>query len=235
MRKIIIPIIIVVGLALIVAISVIVAREDTATVVGTVVDDLGATPVHKAAIIVGDKTTIRYADTAFELTGIPPGKYTLIIEAPAYERVEQEITLKRGLNSLPQIKMKGTEITDLKSVSLMAEPIKGEGAGFVILFVNSQDELILFYPRLPLTFEAKLYLRVGDREDYTHGKLLYEGPLELSWNPLGGPGKNMGSIPEDKIDVEPGFAIYGVLEGMLRTPQGDFEVVNADVSLNYGF
>ena len=235
MRKFVIAVVVVVVLAVIFIIGVILAREDMGTIVGTVVDDLGDSPVYKVEIIVGEKTTLRYADTEFELTGIPPGEYTMTVKAPAYESFEQQVTVKRGRNILPEVRMKGTEITDLNSVSLLSEPVRGKGIGFQIIFVDSNDELILFYPRLALTFEAKLYARTGDSEDYTLGEVIYQGPLELSWNPLGGPGKNNGIIPSDKIDSEPGFAKYGVLEGVLHTPQGDFEVMNADVSLNYGF
>jgi hypothetical protein len=159
----------------------------------------------------------------------------LTIEAPAYERFEKEITVKNGLNLIQEVKMKGTEIADLKKVSLSAEPIRGEGIEFEIRFINSKSEEILYYPRLKMTLEAKLHQRVGDKDDYTLGKLLYQGPVELYWNPLGGPGKNRGLIPRKEIDFEPGFGKYGVLEGVLRTPQGDFKAVASDVSLDYGY
>jgi len=84
---------------------------------------------------------------------------------------------------------------------------------------------------MPLQFEGKLYVREGDEENYSRGRLIYEGPIELFWDPKAYLARNKGLIPWEKIQVDREKEKYGLLEVLLRTPQGDFTEFIEDVEL----
>lgn len=208
-----------------------VGRSRKGVIVGTVTDALSGDPVHKAKILVGGRSTIRYMDKNFEITNLEPGKYTLTISAPSYESVAIDVTVGRGVSRV-DVTMKGTEIPGLDHIIVLVDSIEGQGIQLEIRFVNKEGIGIDHFPRLPMTMDAKLYSRIGTEEKYRRGRLIYSGSVDLYWDSKAYLGKNKGIIPKEKLKVDPKTdGRYGVLDMVLRCPQGDFKASQADILL----
>ncbi|MGQ9631431.1 MAG: carboxypeptidase-like regulatory domain-containing protein [bacterium] len=224
---------VIVALVLLFSIVYVTGRERTGLVYGHVADARNGGPVWEAHIVLDGKSTMRHEDTKYRLTGIPPGEHTLKIEAPGYKPFEQKVTVRRGANQI-DVPMVGEKILDLKEVLIFGDlDDEGKNIDIEIRFVNSKGEGIVHFPGLDLKLDVKLHERIGDEKDYTKGKLLYEGPVELFWDHTAFLGKNKGIIPKDKLNpLEGGGERYGVLEGKLTIPnQGEFENVDSNVLL----
>jgi len=202
-------------------------------IIGTVADALGGGSVYKARIVVGGRSTIRYVDKNFQITGLDLGLYTLKVSAPGYEPMKEEITVKRGTTRL-EIPMRGTEIPGLDRIFVFTDSIKGRGIQVEIRFVNKRGIGIKHFPRLPMTMDARLYARLGTHEKYIRGRLIYSGPVELYWDAKASLGKNKGIIYRERLTVAPGTeGRYGVLDVVLHTPQGDYRDTRVDVLLEW--
>ena len=208
-----------------------VGQSRKGVMVGTVTDALSGDPVHKAKILVGGRSTIRYMDKNFEITNLRPGKYTLRISAWGYESVAMDVAVGRGVSRV-DVAMKGTEIPGLDHIIVLANSIRGQGIQLEIRFANKEGIGIDHFPRLPMTMDAKLYSRIGTEEKYTRGRLIYSGSVDLYWDSKAYLGKNKGIIPKEKLKVDPKTdGKYGVLDMVLHCPQGDFNASQADILL----
>jgi len=196
---------------------------------GKVVDELSGDAVREVKIVLDGKSTIHYMSKTYRLTGIKPGSYTLKVTAPNYYDFNKDIQVKKGKN-LVDIYMKGREIPDLQGIIIFTEP-KDKGIEIEIRFTDSKGEGIVNYPCLPLTLEGKLFERIGTEKKYIKGKKIFEGPIELFWDSKAYLAKNKGIIPWEKINIDKKSEKYGILEVILRTPQGDFEDTSDDVKL----
>jgi len=196
---------------------------------GKVVDELSGDAVREVKIVLDGKSTIHYMSKTYRLTGIKPGSYTLKVTAPNYYDFNKDIQVKKG-KSLVDIYMKGREIPDLQGIIIFTEP-KDKGIEIEIRFTDSKGEGIVNYPCLPLTLEGKLFERIGTEKKYIKGKKIFEGPIELFWDSKAYLAKNKGIIPWEKINIDKKSEKYGILEVILRTPQGDFEDTSDDVKL----
>lgn len=202
-------------------------------VIGTVADALSGAPVYKARIAVGGRSTIRYVDKNFRITGLDPGVYTLKVSAPGYEPMKKEIIVKRGATRVDML-MRGSEIPGLDDILVFTDSIESRGIQLEIRFVNRRGVGIKHFPKLPMTMDARLYARLGTGEEYSRGRLIYSGPAELYWDPEASLGKNKGIIYKDRLAVDPGTdGRYGVLDVVLHTPQGDYRDTRADVLLEW--
>jgi hypothetical protein len=202
-------------------------------IVGTVTDALSGGPVYGARIVVGGRSTIRYLDTNFEITHLKPGNHTLRVSAPGFEPVTRAVTVRPGATRV-DISMRGTDIPGLDHILVFADAVKGRGLQLEVRFVNTQGVGIKHFPRLPVTMDAKLYARLGTSEDYTRGRLIYTGSVELYWDDDASLGKNKGVIPREKLMVDPRTdGRYGVLDVILHLPQGDYTDTRADVLLEW--
>ena len=79
------------------------------------------------------------------------------------------------------------------------------------------------------SWRANSTLEREDGDNYSRGRLIFEGPIELFWDPNAYLSRNKGLISWDKIQIDPEEEKYGIMELVLRTPQGDFEDVIEDV------
>jgi hypothetical protein len=208
-----------------------VGQSRKGVIVGTVTDALSGDPVHKAKMLVGGRSAIRYMDKNFEITNLKPGKYTLRISAPSYESVATDVSVGRGVSRV-DVTMKGTEVAGLDHIIVFADSIEGQGIQLKIRFVNKEGVGIDHFPRLPMTMDAKLYSQIGTEEKYTRGRLIYSGSVDLYWDSKAYLGKNKGVIPKEKLKVDPKTdGKYGVLDMVLHSPQGDFKASRADILL----
>lgn len=205
-------------------------REEYGEVKGTIADALSDDAVRQAIIVVDGKSTIKFTSTSYSLTEIPPGSHTLKASAPNYYDFTKPIQVKRGKN-LVDIAMRGREIPDLQGIIIFTEP-EERGVEIEIRFYDSAGEGIVDYPAFPLTMEGALFVREGIGEDYRKGRKLLEGPIELFWDSQEWLAKNKGIIPWDRIKIDAEKEKYGILEVVLRTPQGDFEDNSTDVKLS---
>lgn len=203
------------------------------TIIGTVTDALGGGPVYKAKIVVGGRSTIRYMDKNFRITHLKPGSYTLKVSAPGYESVAMEVIVKRGTTRV-DIPMRGNVIPGLDHIMIFADSIKGRGIELEIRFVSKEGIGIKHHPRLPMSMDARLSARLGNQKNYTRGRLIYSGPVDLYWDAEASLAKNRGIISRQKLTVDPRTdGRYGVLDVVLRTPQGDYRDTRADVLLEW--
>ena len=200
-----------------------------ATLKGKIVDALSEDPVWKVNIVLDGKSTTRYMSKTYRFTGIKPGSYTFKATAPNYYSFSKEIKVKRGENIL-DVSLKGEKIPDLQGIIVFTES-QEKGIQLEIRFTDSKGEGITKFPSLPLNLEGKLYLRLGNEEDYTRGKELFSGPIELFWDSQAFLAKNKGIIPWEKIGEHLEIEEFGVLDVVLHTPQGDFKDTVDDVKL----
>lgn len=222
---------VIVGLVVVVAlvVSFNLSSEKYGTVKGNIVDALSGDPVWKVSIVLDGKSTTKYMSRVYRFTGIKPGSYTFKATAPNYYNFSKEIKVKRGENIL-DVSMKGEKIPDLQGIIVFTES-QEKGIQLEIRFTDSKGEGITKFPRLSLNLEGKLYLRLGSEEDYTRGKELFSGSIELFWDSQAFLAKNKGIIPWEKIGEHLEIEKYGILDVVLHTPQGDFEDTVDDVKL----
>ncbi len=200
-----------------------------ATLKGKIVDALSEDPVWKVNMVLDGKSTTRYLSKTYRFTGIKPGSYTFKATAPNYYSFSKEIKVKKGENIL-DVFMKGEKIPDLQGIIVFTES-QEKGIQLEIRFADSKGEGITKFPRLSLNLEGKLYLKLGSEEDYTRGKELFSGSIELFWDSGAFLAKNKGIIPWEKIGEHLEIEKYGILDVLLRTPQGDFKDTVDDVKL----
>lgn len=204
-------------------------RMNYGIIEGRVVDELSSDIVRRLNLSLGDRTDILFRSKHYRFTGLPPGRYTLQAEAPYYEPFSQDIEIKRGINTF-DFSMRGVEIPDLDGIICFTTPVQ-EGIEIEIRFRNTQGRGISDYPALPLDLSGSLYVREGDRDDYTRGRLIFEGTIELFWDPEAHLARNKGIIPWEKIRVDSEIEKFGVLDLILETPQGIFEDTISNVEL----
>jgi len=225
--------IIALGLGVLVAVLFVVAYFTTQVnygiLKGTVVDLYSQDVVRKLTITIDGRSDILFRSKEYQLTRIPPGKHVLKAEAPYYYPFSQELEIRRGVNVF-NFTMEGKEIPDLAGIICFADPTD-RGIEIEIRFKDSKGIGISDFPGMPLQLEGKLYVREGDEENYSRGRLIYEGPIELFWDPKAYLARNKGLIPWEKIQVDREKEKYGLLEVLLHTPQGDFTEFIEDVEL----
>jgi len=196
---------------------------------GQVTDELSGDIVRQLRIKIDGKSDILFQSKEYRLTDIPPGTHLLEAEAPYYHPFSQEIEIKSGINYF-DFSMRGKEIPDLAGIICFSEPVS-QGIQIEIRFKNSQGIGISDYPALPLELEGKLYLREGTEDNYSRGDLIFEGPIKLFWDPKSYLSRNKGIISWEEISVDPESEKYGIMELVLKTPQGNFEDVIEEVEL----
>ncbi|MFQ6067224.1 MAG: carboxypeptidase regulatory-like domain-containing protein [bacterium] len=201
-----------------------------ATLKGEIVDALSGDPIWNVNIVLGGKSTTKYTSKNYCLTRIKPGTYTFKATAPNYYSFSKEIKVKRGENVL-DVSLKGEKIPDLQGIIVFTES-QEKGIQVEIRFTDSKGEGITKFPRLPLSLEGKLYVRLGSEEDYTRGKELFSGPIELFWDSQAFLAKNKGIIPWEKVGEHLEIEKYGVLDVILHMDQGDFKDTVDDVKLS---
>jgi hypothetical protein len=202
-------------------------------IVGTVTDALSSDPIYRVRITVGGRSTVRHLDKNFKITHLKPGTYELKVSAPGYERKTKKVDLKRGIN-LIDIRLIGKEIPNLDHIIVFADSIKAKGIQLEIRFVNKLGVGIKHFPRLPLTMDANLFGRLGTKENYKRGRLIYSGPVELFWRSDTLLGRYKGIITKDKLQILPGVnGRFGILDVVLHTTEGDFEDTLSDILLEW--
>jgi len=200
---------------------------------GEVTDAMSGDPVYMARIVIGGRSTIRYVDKEYRITHLRHGIHTLKVTAPGYETKTTEVAIKRGVTSL-DIRLDGKEIPNLDHIIVFADSVPGVGIRLDIRFVNQGGVGIKHFPRIPMTIEAKLNIRLGTREKYTKGRLIYSGPVELAWDSEAILGKNKGLIPKSKLHLNSKTdGRYGVLEVILHMNQRDFKDTISEVLLEW--
>ncbi|MCX6090432.1 MAG: hypothetical protein NTX88_08735 [Candidatus Atribacteria bacterium] len=190
---------------------------------GKIVDDYSQDVVKKVHLTIDGKSDVLFASKEYILSRIAPGKYTFQAVAPFYGTFTREVDIKKGINVL-DFTMKGKEIPGLAGIICFADSTE-RGVEIEIRFKNDQGQGISDYPALPLTLEGKLFVREGDEKNYTRGRKVYEGPIELSWDPTSYLARNKGLISRDKIQIDPQKEPFGVMDLVLTTPQGTFQDV----------
>jgi hypothetical protein len=196
---------------------------------GEIVDVLSGDAVWKARIRVDGKSAIQFTTTSYRLTEIPPGSYILRASAPNYHDFTNSIHVRKGKNVL-DIAMKGLEIPDLKGIVAFTEP-REKGLEIEIRLTDSKRLAILNPPALPFTLEGALFVRKGAEGEYERGGKIFEGTIDLYWDPKDRLAKNKGVIPWEKINADPEKEKYAILELVLHTPQGDFQYTVEEVEL----
>ena len=204
-------------------------HKENTSVEGSIIDALSNDSVWQAWIVVDGKSTLKFEDTRYRLTGIKPGAYTLKAVAPNYTDFSKNIEVKEGKNVV-DISMKGIEVFDLSEIIAFTET-SDKGILIEIRLLDSEKTAIEHHPAIPLRMEGELFLRVGDSIDHDFGKKIFSGPIELFWDPEGNLAKNKGFIPWDKIEIEPRENLYGLLRLHLHTNQGNFRYVVKDTEL----
>lgn len=210
-----------------------------ADIKGEVVNELCKEAVWGVRIVVDGKCITRYLSKTYYLTEIEPGSHTLVVTAPNYNEFKEDIQVNKGVN-IVNISMKGKEIPDLNKIRIFTKTAD-EGLQLEIVFFNSQRKIIEHYPCLPLSLEGKLFLDIGKKES-EKGRKIFEGPIELFWDPKASLGKNKATISWDKIDIDIDkeewekkkviiLKDYGILDAILHTPQGNFEYTASRVRL----
>lgn len=221
----------IIGIAVVVALGVTFSlrSEKYGMVKGKIVDALSGDPVWNVNIVLDGKSTTKYMSRTYHLTRIKPGSYTFKAAAPNYYSFSKEIRVKKGENIL-DVSMKGEKIPDLQGIIVFTDS-KEKGIQLEIRFTDSKGEGITKYPCLSLNLEGKLYVRLGTEKNYTRGKVLFSGPIKLSWDSKAFLAKNKGIIPWGKVGKHLEIEKYGILDVVLHTPQGDFKDTVDDVKL----
>lgn len=196
---------------------------------GKVTDLYSQDVVRKLTLKIGERSDILFQSKEYRITRIPPGKYTLHAEAPYYHPLTREIEIKRGENIF-DFTMEGKEIPGLAGIICFSDPTD-RGIEIEIRFKDNQGVGISDFPGFPLQLEGKLYVREGDNNNFSRGRLIFEGPIPLFWDSKAYLARNKGLISWDKIQIDAQKEPYGLLELLLHTPQGDFEDIIEDVEL----
>lgn len=194
---------------------------------GKITDALSRDAVWRATIRMGGKSTIKFTTTSYRLTEIPPGSYTLRATAPNYHDFTKPVQVEKGRNVV-DIAMKGQAIPDLQGILVFTEPTN-KGLQVEIRLTDSKRIAIINPPALPFTLEGTLFVRKGVEGKYDKGRKIFEGPIDLFWDPKDRLAKNKGIIPWTRIEGDPEREKYGILEVVLHTPQGDFEYMTEEV------
>jgi len=226
-------------LAIVAVVALAAGWDQYGAITGKVADAMSGDPVYDVYITAGGKSIIRYEDPYYRLSGLSPGTHTLKATAPSYEPVEKKVVVRRGRNVV-DLPMVGKEIPGLKSIIAWADPEKDKGILLEIRFVNEKEEGIVHFPRLPISGDGKLFYRIGSKDNYAYGDLLWAGPLEFHWDSKEFLGKNKALIPKEAIlpgmgsaKIAPSEKSYGILEVVLKTPHGNFNDKDWDVQLNW--
>jgi len=204
-------------------------RSREGMIFGTVTDASSGDPVHKAKIVVGGRSTIRYLDKDFQITKLRPGKCTLTVSAPGYKSVVKEVSVGRR-GTRVDVSMSGTEILGLDQIVVFAEPMREQGIQIEIRLLDGEGTVIVNFPRIPMTLDATLCVRKGTEEKHARGRLVYSGPVEIRWDSESLLGKIKGIIPKEGMR-RPINGKYGLLDVVLHTAQGRFADSRADVIL----
>ena len=204
-------------------------HKESGSIEGRIIDALSNDSVWQAWIVVDGKSTLKFEDTRYRLTGIEPGTYTLKATAPNYTDFSKKIEIKDGKNVV-NISMKGIEVPDLSEIIAFTET-SDKGILIEIRLLDSEKTAIEHHPAIPLRMEGKLFLRMGDSSDHNLGKKIFSGPIEVFWDPEENLAKNKGIIPWDKIKTEPKENLYGLLRLNIHTDQGSFSYLVKDTEL----
>jgi len=204
-------------------------HKENGSVEGRIIDALSNDSVWQAWIVVDGKSTLKFEDTRYRLTGIEPGTYTLKATAPNYTDFSKKIEIKDGKNVV-NISMKGIEVPDLSEIIAFTET-SDKGILIEIRLLDSEKTAIEHHPAIPLRMEGELFLRMGDSSDHNLGKKIFSGPIEVFWDPEENLAKNKGIIPWDKIKTEPKGNLYGLLRLNIHTDQGSFSYLVKDTEL----
>ena len=229
MKKFVIYGIVVVAIGLIVVFNIAFSKAKYGTVEGTVINRLSKAAVWNARIKVDGKSTIKYTDTRFVLTGIKPGSYSLDVEAPAYKKHSSTIEVKKGIN-IAHISMESTGVPGLSDIIAFTES-NDKGIQVEIRLLDDEKIAITNYPAIPATLDVALFVRIGSEENYRKGRLIFEGPVDLFWDSEVELAKNKAIIPWDSIQVDEKTEKYGVLDIVFKTDQGTFNYVVKEVEL----
>ena len=208
-----------------------IAGETVDSVEGEIVDAVSSGAVWGAKIVIDGKSTFVFTSKFFEFRDILPGSYTLVAEAPNYQVFKKTIKVKRGKNVV-NISMKGERIPDLTDILVFTQPID-KGIQIEIRLLDSQGLAIIHHPAFAFELVGSLYVREGVQGHYEKGMKIFEGPIDLFWDPKERLAKNKGIIPwgQLKFDSPSSQNSYGILEVVLKTPQGSFRYENDEVKL----
>ena len=205
-------------------------RERWGVVEGTLVDALSLGPVWHATISVGGRSTVKFNSTEFRLSKITPGDHTLKISAPNYQDVARKITVRPGRNGV-HIAMQGTGIPDLNGILAFAEPLEN-GLRVEIRLTDHDGVAITNHPAIECRLEVALYLREGVDPNFTKGRQIFEGPLDLFWDKEDSLARYKGFILWDKMKMRPRSDQFGILVATLFTSQGTFTFTNNDIEFS---
>ena len=176
---------------------------------------------------------MRYMDRDFQITNLTPGAHQLNVWAPGYESEIREINLKKGENFV-EIAMRGKKIPDLDHIIVFADSVRTSGIQLEIRFVNKKGMGIKHFPRLAMSMDAELFVRLGTKDNHSRGRPVYAGPVDLFWDPKASFGKNKGIIPKDRLKVGPELkGMFGILDLVLHMEKGDFKETIRDILLDF--
>ena len=205
-------------------------RSQLASVIlrGTVVDELTGEAVYGVQVSVGEQTTTRHVSTQYRLTNITPGDYVVYARAPGYEPLEEEVSLKRGTNTLDVV-LRGDYVPGLERIYVFSVT-RPEGIELEIRFANENDRSILHYPGLELVFRGILHTE-GQAAN-SRARILYDGPIEVLWDSSADPWKYRGYLAWSEIAPRQEDEKLGVFDVVLSIPgQGDYSTVVSGVRL----
>ena len=204
-------------------------HKEYGSVEGRIIDALSNDSVWQAWIVVDGKSTLKFKDTRYKLTGIKPGTHILKTTAPNYTDFSKTIEIKNGKNVL-NISMKGIEVPDLSDIIAFTETTD-KGIFIEIRLLDSEKTAIEHHPAIPLRMEGELFLRRGDSFDHNLENKIFSGPIKVFWDPEENLAKNKGFIPWDKIKTEPKENLYGLLRLNVHTSQGNFSYIVKETEL----
>ena len=205
-------------------------RARRGIVEGTVVDQLSQGPVWHATVVLGDRSTVKFNSTEFILRKISPGEHILRVSAPNYMNVTKPIVVKPGSN-IVHIEMKASGIPGLKGILAFAEPLE-KGLQVEIRLTDADGVAITNHPAIECRLEVALYLRKGESPHYEKGRLLFKGPVDISWDMKDSLARYKGVISWREINTAPGYDEIGMLEATLFTSQGTFTFTNDEIEIS---
>lgn len=197
---------------------------------GKIADELSGDPVRGVRIVVDGRSTVLYRSTAYQLTRIPPGEHTLEASPPSgWVKVTKNIKVKPGENVL-NIPLKGDKIPGLTEIICFTESDE-KGITVEVRYVDPEGIGMTEFPCLPITIEVTLWERVGEEENYTRGKKIFEGSIDHFWDSNAYLAKNKGFIPWDKLPVNTQDKKWGIMDVTVKLEQGEFKDTVDDVQL----